>query len=142
LGSYGRKISKRRIICSAVLTGVFLILICMSLFLEGKAYYIFATNTPLGTLLYIASMFRYLEEENVAIILDISYLVALIGMICSVAISIKKPKAIRLVYALSIFDIIVGLLSFNIFRLIGDIVIIALTIFSSEKTGDGLREPF
>ena len=132
LGSYSRKISKRQIVLSTVLIGVFVLLICMALFLEGKAYYIFVTNMPLGTLLYFASMFRYLEELNVAIVLDILYLLILIGMICSVIISIKKQKAIRFVYAISFFDIVACVLLFNAFKFVGDIVIIAIAIFSSK----------
>ena len=110
MGSYRRKIAKRKIVLSIVLMGIFALLICMSLFLEGKAYYCFATNTPLGMLLYFASTFRYLEEINAAIILDISYLVILFGMICSVVISIRKQKAIKLVYAVCVCDIVVCLL--------------------------------
>lgn len=140
LGSYSGKISKWKIIISAVLISVFLLLICLSLFLEGEAYYIFAKNTPLVTLLYIAVMFRYLGEPNVTIVLDMLCLLILIGMICSVAISIKKQKAIRFVYAVSVCDIVVCLLMFNVFRFIGDIVIIAIAI--AQRHGDGLREPF
>lgn len=133
MGSYRRKITKRRIVLSIVLMGIFALLICMSLFLEGKAYYCFATNTPLGMLLYFASAFRYLEEINAAIILDISYLVILFGMICSVVISLRKQKAIKLVYAVCACDIVVCLLLFNALGIVGDIAIITVAIFSTKS---------
>ena len=141
MGSYRGKSSNGKIIFSAVLTGVFVLLICMSLFLEGKAYYIYVTNTPFGTLLYLASSFRYFEEINMSIIFDISYLVILLGMICCVTISIRKHKAIRIVYAVCTCDIVFCLLLSNIFGVVGDVVIIAIAIFSVKGTvpcqGDG-----
>jgi len=144
LGSYLGKISKWKIILSAVLISAFLLLICMSLLLKDKAYYIFVTSTPLGTLLYFAVMLRYLGEPKAAIIFDILYLLILLGMICCVAISIKKRKAIRFVYAISIFDMLVCLLLFSASKflgeIVGDIVIITVAIITSRirnKTGDG-----
>ena len=106
----------------------------MALFLEGKAYYTFVTNAPLGIMLYFASMMRYLEETKVAIAVDISYLVILIGMIFSVVLSIKKPKASRFIYAVCICDIAGCLLLFNAFRLVGDILIIVATMFSNTTS--------
>ena len=132
MGSYDGKITKRRMIFSTALIGVLVLLVCMSILLEGKAYYIFAINTPLGTLLYLASTFRYLEEPNAGIILDISYLIILLVMICSVAISVKKQKTIRIVYAICFCDILLCLLLSNVLGLIGDIVIIAIAIFSTK----------
>ena len=124
LGSYIRKSSKRQIILSTVLLVTFIILIALSICLEGKAYYYFVRNIPLGTLLYLAATFRYMEEAKTAMVLDISYLVVFICLICSVLISLKKPKAIFIVYVVCASDILLCLLSKNIFGIAGNILII------------------
>ena len=133
MGSYHWKTSRRKIIFSALLIGCFALLICMSLILEGEAYYVFAANTPLGTLLYLASALRYLGDINTPIILDISYLVILLGLICSVAISIKKSKTIRVVYVVCACDIVFSLLLFNIIGIVADIVIIVIATRQSKE---------
>lgn len=134
LGSYIRKISKRQIILFTVLLAVFIILIVLSIYLEGKAYNYFVRNTPLGTLLYLAVAFRYMEEAKAAMVLDISYLVVFICLICSVLISLKKPKAIYIVYVVCASDIWLCLLSKNIFGIVGNILIIISAALACKST--------
>ena len=138
LGSYIRKISKRQIILSTVLLAAFIILITLSICLEGKAYYYFVRNTPLGTLLYLAGAFRYMEEAKAAMVLDISYLVVFICLIFSVLISLKKPKVIFVIYVVCAFDILICLLSKNIFGIAGDILIIIFAALGGSRTWDGV----
>ena len=126
MGSYNWKISKRQIILSSILLVAFGILMLLSILLEGKAYYYFARNTLLGTVLYFATVFRYMEEVKIAIVLDIAYLVVFVFMICSVIVSFKKPKIIYIVYAICICDIFLCLLCKNIIGIVGDIFIIIL----------------
>lgn len=138
LGSYNWKISKRKVIFSVALLVCFVSFICMALFLHEKAYYVFVTNVPFGAILYLASACRLFEATNEAIVLDISYLVIILGMICGVVASFKKPKAIRIVYAVCACDIILNLCIRNFIGIIGDVLII---IFAKFGQRDCLREP-
>jgi len=140
MGSHIRKISKRQMIFSAFLLTAFAIIVILSLILEGKSYYYFVSNTPLGTLLYLAVVFRYMGEAKAAIGLDIAYLIVFVCLICSVAMSLKKPKVINIVYVVCACDILLCLLCKNFVGIVGDILIIVLAVLSGQ--GTVLREPF
>ena len=138
--SYIRNISKRQIILATVLLPVFIILLVLSICLEGEAYYYFTRNTPLGTLLYLAAAFRFMEEAKAAMVLDTSYLVVFICLICSVLISLKKNKAIYMVYVVCVSDIFLCLLSKNVFGIVGNIlIIISAALACKSRTGDGSK---
>lgn len=143
LGSYGRKIFRWKIVLEVLLYACFISFICMALFLNGKAYYVFAKYTPFSAILYIGAAMRYMDSMIESMAFDIIYLMVIIGLICAVAISHKKYTAMRVLYVICICDIVVNLWLSNISGIIGDVIIMIAaknttkSIEDNLSTGDG-----